>query len=73
MCQTSGKGLCDKEEVTYLISCVECTERGIKKVYYGESSRHANSPGEEHLDEYCRKTKGLVLWRHCRLDHDREI
>ena len=21
------------------------------------------------MDEYCRKTKDLVLWRHCRLDH----
>ena len=78
VCQTSGKGSCDKEGVTYsdpysIRFDVECTERGIEKVYYGESSRHANSPGEERLDEYCRKTKGSVLWRHCRLDHDSEI
>ena len=31
------------------------------------------SRGEEHLDEYRRKTKDSVLWRHCRLDHDIEI
>ena len=71
VCQTSGKGSCDKEGVKYSIRCVEYTEKGIEKVYYGESSRNAYSRGEEHLDEYRRKTK--VLWRHCRLDHDSEI
>ena len=25
------------------------------------------------MDEYRRKTKDLLLWRHCRLDHDSEI
>ena len=56
-----------------MIPCVECTEKGIEKVYYGESSRNAYSQGEEHLDEYLRKTKDSVLWRHCRLDHDSKI
>ena len=73
VCQTSGKGSCDKEGVTYSIRCVECAGRGIEKVYYGESSRNAYSRGEEHLDEYRRKTKDSVLWRHCRLDHESEI
>ena len=72
VCQTSGKGSCDKEGVTYSICCFECTKRGIEKVYYKESSRNANSWGEEHL-EYRRKTKDSVLWRHCRLDHDSGI
>ena len=44
-----------------------------EKVYYGEPYRNAYSRGEEHLDEYRRKTKDSVLWRHCRLDHDSEI
>ena len=73
VCQTSGKGSCDKEGVTYSIRCVECTERSIEKAYYGESSRNAYSRGEEHLDEYRRKTKDSVLWTHCRLNHDIEI
>ena len=34
VCQTSGKGSCDKEGVTYSIHCVEFTERGKEKVYY---------------------------------------
>ena len=64
VCQTSGKGSCDKEGVTYSTRCFECTERGIEKVYYGQSSRNAYSRGEEHLDEYRRKTKDSVLWRY---------
>ena len=48
-------------------------ERGIEKVYYGESTRSAYSRGEEHLDEYHMKTKDSVLRGHCRLDRDSEI
>ena len=32
VCQTSGKGSCEKEGVTYSIRCVDCTEKGIEKV-----------------------------------------
>ena len=73
VCQTSGIGSCDKEGVRYSIRCVEFTERGIEKVYYEESSRNSYLRGEEHLDEYRRKTKDLVLQRHCRLNHDSKI
>ena len=59
--QTSGKGSCDKEGVTYSIRYVECAGRGIEKIYYEESSRNAYSRGEKHLDDYCRKTKDSVL------------
>ena len=60
VCQTSEKGSCDKKGVTYSIRCAECTERGIEKVYYGQSSRIAYSREEEYLDEYHRKTKDSV-------------
>ena len=44
-----------------MIPCVEYTERGVEKVYYREASSNAYSQGEEHLDEYRRKTEDSVL------------
>ena len=41
----------------------------LKKIYYVKSSRNAYLHGEEHLDEYSRKNKGSVMWRHCRFSH----
>ena len=72
ICQRSGKGLCDKEGVTYSIRCAEFVERDVEKVYYKDSSRNAYSWGEEHLGEYRRKTKHSVIWRVCRFDNDGE-
>ena len=60
VCQTSRKGSCDKEGVTYSIRCVECTERGIEK------SITENHPGMLIHGE-------TVMYRNFRFGHDSEI
>ena len=57
---TGGKGgRCRQEGVNYEIVCERC---GAK--YYGESARNAYTRGQEHLNDYRKRNKQSVLWRH---------
>ena len=68
VCNTEGKGSCDKNGINYAITCVSC-----ENVYHGETSKNAFTRGKQHLDEYSNKAAKSVLWRHCRERHDNQI
>ena len=51
VCDAGGKGSCDKEGVTYAITCVDCAEKGVERVYQGETSKNAYTRGKKHLDD----------------------
>ena len=68
---TGGKGSCGKEGLAYSITCNNCAERDIVRVYHGETSTiHTWEKASEDLD---RKIDASVLLRHCRLDHNSEL
>lgn len=73
VCSTGGKGACDKEGVTYAITCATCAEQGIERVYHGQTSRNAYTRGNEHTDDFVRRKSDSVMWRHCRIDHNSEV
>ena len=74
VCESQGKGRCDKNGVTYEIECRGCSqEEGKRKVYYGETARNAFTRGKEHLKDLDRRSAGSVLWRHCRETHEGSI
>ena len=73
VCGTGGKGACDKEGITYAITCMTCAENGIERIYHGETSKNAFTRGKRHTDDFVRKSKDSVMWRHCRMDHNGEV
>ena len=73
MCTTVGKGSCGKEVVTYSITCNNCAERDIVRVYHGETSKNAYTCVKKHLEDLDRKINASVMWRQCRLDHNSEL
>ena len=73
VCTTGGKGSCGKEGVTYSITCNNCAERDVVRVYHGETSKNAYTRGKKHLEDLDRKIDASVMWRHCRLDHNSEL
>ena len=42
---------CTTEGLTYVIECMTCRKRGIKRTYVGESSRSPYQRGKEHQRE----------------------
>ena len=73
VCGTDGKGSCDKEGITYAITCVDCAEKGVERIYHGETSKNAFTRGKGHLDDFRRKSSDSVMWRHCRMGHNGEV
>lgn len=70
VCETEGRGSCEKEGVTYEIECASCKENGERAVYIGETSKNAYTRGKKHLQDLDGKLAGSVMWRHCREKHD---
>ena len=76
LCSTGATGTCGKEDITNSITCNDCAERDIVKVYNSETSKNAQNGytrGKKHLDDLDRKIDASVMWLHCRLDHDSEL
>ena len=46
-CRTSLPG-CTMEGINYVLECGTCRDKGIKRQYWGESSRSAYQRGREH-------------------------
>ena len=73
VCETGGKGSCEKEGVRYEITCVGCEEGQIRSFYVGETSKNAYTRGVKHMQDFDGRTAGSVIWRHCRERHNGEI
>ena len=65
VCKTDGKGLCNRESVTY--------EKKCNNVYVGETLRSAYTRGKEHSKLLGNKEERSALWKHCREKHSSEI
>ena len=68
----SMKSNCKKNNIGYKIPCITCKNRGITRVYEGESSRNAKIRGEEHLRGFKNKIEGNPLYKHKLIDHPEE-
>ena len=70
-CRSSGgrKGDCEKNSVTYMITCETCLEAGIKTTYEGETGRNAFCRGLEHKQGLKQKSEKSALWKHCVSEH----
>ena len=53
-----------KNNIGYSIPCITCENRGIVRVYEGESSRNAKIRGEEHLRGLKNCKEGNPLYKH---------
>ena len=63
-----GKGLCNKENVTYKITCAE--NCGRKDVYQGETSYSGYTRGKEHLEKLRNRDPKSALFNHCQIEHN---
>ena len=73
-CQSSGrtKGDCEKNSVTYTITCETCKLAGKKTSYEGETGRNAFTRGVEHQQGLHQKSEQSALWKHCVLEHSNQ-
>ena len=64
VCRTGGKGFWDTEGITYAITSVECSERMVKRIYHGETSKHVVTQRKQHLVNFARISSESVMLRH---------
>jgi hypothetical protein len=71
-CRSPGrtKGDCEKNSVTYKITCQTCLLDGKKTSYEGETGRNAFTRGVEHQQGLHSKSENSALWKHCVLEPD---
>ena len=62
-------GDCEKNSVTYKITCETCLQAGCKTTYEGETGRNAFTRGIEHKQGMRQKSENSALWKHCVLEH----
>ena len=67
--QDKKKGDCQKNSVTYKITCNTCLQAGRVTTYEGETGRNAFVRGLEHQQDLRRKSEKSPLWKHCVLEH----
>ena len=69
VCTTTKDGNCRKTGITYTITCKgDCGG----DIYYGETNSNAYTRGVQHIDDYERKRKQSVMWKHCIKKHNGE-
>ena len=70
-CSSTGtkKGDCEKNSVTYKITCLTCLQVGRKTTYEGETGRNAFTRGQEHQEGLRQKSEKSPLWKHCVNEH----
>ena len=68
-----GKSLpCNSSNVGYRLNCDTCSERGLNKVYEGETSRSARVRASEHLRDFKKGKHDSSLFKHKQNDHQNE-
>ena len=70
----SGKSKipCNSNNVGYRLVCDTCRDRGIQKVYEGETARSARVRGAEHLSGFKSDRVDNALYKHKHNDHEHE-
>ena len=63
---------CNSNNVGYKLLCETCEDRGILKVYEGETARSARVRGLEHVSNYKNKRKDNPLYKHKVNEHNDE-
>ena len=72
-CKDSKKlSNCRKSNVGYTIQCSTCKNKGINKVYEGESCRNLHHRQKEHMNQLKKKKENSVLYKHIQTDHKNE-
>ena len=73
VCESNGKGkgLCNKQNIKYRISCVENCKK--KDIYHGETSYSAFTRGKEHLVNLENRDPSSMLYIHCQNEHGGNI
>jgi hypothetical protein len=62
-------GVCRRENLTYVMTCGTCSVNGVRKVYWGETSRTLYQRGKEHLSAYLSESDKSALHKHSLLEH----
>ena len=63
---------CKSNNVGYKLVCETCHDRGVLKVYEGETARSARIRGVEHLNSYKKGRNDSALYKHKVNDHKDE-
>ena len=63
---------CNSNNVGYRLICETCRERGLNKIYEGETSRSAQVRGAEHLSQFRNGREDSALFKHKQNDHKEE-
>ena len=63
---------CNSNNVGYRLICETCRERGLNKIYEGETARSARLRGGEHLKDLEKRREKSVLLKHKLSDHPTE-
>lgn len=71
VCNSNGKGMCNKENIKYKITCTE--NCGKKDIYHGETSYNAYTRGEEHMKKFENRDHNSILYKHCQNEHQGRI
>jgi hypothetical protein len=62
-------GVCRRENLTYVMTCGTCSVNGVRKVYWGETSRTLYQRGKEHWSAYLSESDKSALHKHGSLEH----
>ena len=63
---------CNSNNVGYRLFCETCEDRGLTKVYEGETARSARIRGVEHINGFKSMRKDNALYKHKVNDHKEE-
>ena len=70
VCRSGDKqGDCQKNSVTYKITCETCRLAGKQTSYEGETGRNAFARGLEHQQGLRQRSENSPLWKHVVLEH----
>ena len=62
----------NSNNVGYVLVCETCQDRGLQKVYEGETARSARVRGAEHLSNFRNGREDSPLFKHKQRDHKDE-
>ena len=63
---------CNSHNVGYQLVCDTCADRGVEKVYEGETSRSARIRGAEHSRDFKKGAADSAMYKHKQNEHSNE-
>ena len=61
---------CRKQNITYQGKCMNCEQKGVDKIYDGETARNLYVRSKEHIDGMKNKKETNFMYKHKIKDHD---